>query len=237
MKSSSKRPSARIIFITGTDTGVGKTLLTGLLLHHLRTGGHHALAMKPFCSGGTADVDFLSAVQDGELTLKEINPFYFSEPVAPLVSARKHKKRIALAEVLDSINKVAARCETLFIEGSGGLLVPLGENFSVATLIKTLKCEVIVVARNRLGVLNHTLLTVDALRHMGCRQIKIVLMGEKCPDVSARTNSMILSELISQSLLNTEMFSIGFIGENATSLKAVKDSLKKNKKMLASISK
>ena len=79
----------RIIFITGTDTGVGKTLLTGLLLHHLRQSGCHALAMKPFCSGSRADAEFLHAVQDGELTLDEINPFFFAEPLAPLVAARE----------------------------------------------------------------------------------------------------------------------------------------------------
>ena len=61
---------ARIIFITGTDTGVGKTLLTGLLLDHLRQSGYNALAMKPFCSGSHADTEFLRAVQDGELTIE-----------------------------------------------------------------------------------------------------------------------------------------------------------------------
>ena len=150
----------RIIFITGTDTGVGKTLLTGLLLHHLRQSGCHALAMKPFCSGGRADAELLRAIQDGELTLDEINPFFFTEPLAPLVAARKHQCSIRIPEVLRRITRVANRCECLLIEGIGGVMVPLGEGFSVLDLIAKLGCEAIVVSRNRLGTINHTLLTV-----------------------------------------------------------------------------
>src|ERR1017187_6787143 len=84
----------------GTDTGVGKTLLTGLLLHHLRQSGCHALAMKPFCAGSRSDTEFLLAAQDGELTPDEITPFFFAEPLAPLVAARRHHRNIRLPEVL-----------------------------------------------------------------------------------------------------------------------------------------
>jgi dethiobiotin synthetase len=235
MKSFSRRRTDRIIFVTGTDTGVGKTLLTGLLLHHLRAEGCHALAMKPFCSGGTSDVDFLGTVQDGELTAKEMNPFYFAEPVAPLVSARKHQRKITLIEAVKSIKKIATRCEILIVEGSGGLLVPLGENFSVATLIKSLKCEIIVVAKNRLGVINHTLLTVVALRQLGCRKMKVVLMDGDAMDYSARSNALILSELIDEMPMKAPLIPIGYLGKDATNLEAVKDSSKKIKKMLAQV--
>src|SRR5437870_5476318 len=75
--------SFRTIFITGTDTGVGKTVVTALLLRYLRQNGCHALAIKPFCTGGRTDAEILRAVQYGELSLQQINPFYFPEPVAP----------------------------------------------------------------------------------------------------------------------------------------------------------
>src|ERR1041385_8329560 len=156
MKSRARRWLGRIIFITGTDTGVGKTIFTGLLVHHLRTEGVHALAMKPFCSGSRADVRLLRGMQDEALTEEEINPFYFPEPIAPLVSARKRKRLIPLGEVVQWIKKTAARCECLLVEGSGGLLVPLGEKYLVRDLIKRLNCEVIVVSRNQLGTINHT---------------------------------------------------------------------------------
>src|SRR5579859_7771518 len=99
MKSRPRQRTGKIIFITGTDTGVGKTVFTSLLLHHLRKSGVYALAMKPFCSGGRGDVWLLRAMQDGELSEEEINPFHFPEPVAPLVSARQHKRRIPLTNV------------------------------------------------------------------------------------------------------------------------------------------
>src|SRR2546429_4432134 len=94
------------IFITGTDTGVGKTVLTGLLVTHLRNQGTDALAIKPFCSGSRADAKLLQAIQDRELTLEEINPFYFPEPVAPLVAARLHRRAITLRQVLAHIERV-----------------------------------------------------------------------------------------------------------------------------------
>src|SRR5437868_2134606 len=143
MKRKAKPQRKKIIFVTGTDTGVGKTVFTGLLLHHLRTGGCHALAMKPFCSGGRADVKLLRALQEAELDEDEINPFYFPEPIAPLVSSRRHHRAVLLGEVVHRIKKVARRCDVLLIEGSGGLLVPLGEKYLVSDLIRRLECDVI----------------------------------------------------------------------------------------------
>ena len=128
---------SRIVFITGTDTGVGKTLLTGLLLHYLRQSGCHALALKPFCCGSRADVEFLGAVQERELTQDEINPFFFELPLAPLVAARKQHVSIRLPAVLRHISNVAKRCEWLLIEGIGGVMVPLGKGFTVLDLITT----------------------------------------------------------------------------------------------------
>ena len=174
----------RIIFITGTDTGVGKTLLTGLLLHHLRQSGCHALAMKPFCSGSRADAELLCAIQDDELPLDAINPFFFAEPLAPLVAARKHHCSIRVPEVLRRITRVASRCECLLIEGIGGVLVPLGEGFGVLDLVAKLGCEVIVVSRNRLGTINHTLLTIGALQPAGIEGLKAMLMSSPKEDSS-----------------------------------------------------
>ena len=273
----------RLIFITGTDTGVGKTLLTGLLLHHLRQSGCHALALKPFCSGSTADVEILHALQDGELSCDEINPFYFAEPVAPLVAARIHRRKIPLDVVLDHIRSVAVRLapnskaqppssralrrsgglkfnllrqehyggravqgsgrpstlalqpSTLLIEGSGGLLVPLGEGFTVSDLIKKLVCEVIVVARNRLGTLNHTLLTVESLQSAGIQRVNVVIMqpqrSQRSTDPSRDSNPEILAELIDP----VPVISLPFLGVDALGLEALKRNAKKCKKTLARI--
>lgn len=222
---------ARIIFITGTDTGVGKTLLTVLLLHHLRQRGCHALAMKPFCSGSRADVEFLRAAQDGELTPDEITPFHFAEPLAPLVAARRHRRLIALADVLLSIRRIAGRCECLLIEGIGGLLVPLGEGFTVRDLIANLHCEVIVVAANRLGTINHTLLAVEALRTIENKGLKAVLMSHKNKDSSTGSNRRILAELLAP----TPVVPVPFLGRNLMRFGALKKSGKKIQKSLALI--
>ncbi len=222
---------ARIIFVTGTDTGVGKTLLTGLLLHYLRNEGCHALAMKPFCSGDLADTDLLHAVQDAELTRDEITPFFFAEPLAPLVAARRHHRTIRLPDVLRRIRGVAARCECLLIEGIGGLRVPLGEGFSVRDLIGRLPCEVVVVARNQLGTINHTLLTLDALRTLENKACKVVLMSPNHADVSARSNGGILAELLAP----TPVFPVGFLGRNPLRLEALERIRKKMQNTLARI--
>ena|SRR5579863_1088064 len=209
---------SNIIFITGTDTAVGKTLLTALLLQHLRSQGVHALAMKPFCSGGLGDVRLLQSLQPGELTDDEMNPFYFNEPLAPLIAAIPGR-RIRLENVVEKINAVARKCEVLLVEGSGGLLVPLGPQFSVRDLIAKLQCHVIVAARNRLGTINHTLLTIGALEQIGVpkRSIQIILMGVADPDLSAQSNNRLLGRL----LPTLRIVSIPYLGRFAATKKMV----------------
>ena len=227
-----RRPQAqRIIFVTGTDTGVGKTVLTGLLLRHLRQNGCHALAMKPFCSGSRADTELLCAAQDRELTPDEITPFFFAEPLAPLATARKHRRVIRLPEVLGRIRGVACRCQCLLIEGIGGLLVPLGEGYTLRDLIARLGCGVIVVAPNRLGTINHTLLTADALQHVEIRRFTTVLMSPKRGDYSTRSNRRILAELLAPN----PVFAVGFLGPAPLRFRALKKGSRRVEKTLAEV--
>ena len=229
MKARAPRRPGKIIFVTGTDTGVGKTIFTGLFVYHLRERGVHALAMKPFCSGSRADVRLLRAMQDAELSEDEINPFYFSEPVAPLVSARRNKRRISLGEVVQRIKKMAARCECLLVEGSGGLLVPLGEKYCVSDVIKRLKCEVILVSRNQLGTINHTLLTTNALKRFGVQNISVALMGTSKKDASVEKNGEVLREFLGK----IRVREILFLGKNPNKIGVLKKSHTKVKKTLA----
>jgi dethiobiotin synthetase len=222
---------SRIIFVTGTDTGVGKTLLTALLLCHLRESGVVALAMKPFCSGGTEDVDLIQAIQGSAPPREEVNPFYFPEPVAPLIAARKRRWSIRLAQVLRVIQRMERRCECLIVEGSGGVLVPLGEGFTVADVIARLECDVILVGRNRLGTINHTLLTAEALQSRRVRQIKVILMGQSTPDISARSNAAMLED----ALRDIEVVALPYLGAGATRAGLLKRKIKKIKKTLARI--
>jgi dethiobiotin synthetase len=220
---------ARIVFITGTDTGVGKTLLTGLLLRHLRQSGRQALAMKPFCCGSRADVEFLGAVQERELTLDEINPYFFEKPLAPLAAARQQHVSIKLSAVLRQISNVAQRCEWLLIEGIGGVRVPLGDGFCVLDLITNLPCSPVVVSRNKLGTINHTMLTVEAMQQADIKRLTVVLMGSRERDSSVESNGRILSELLAP----TPIIPIPFLGRNPARIPALKRSEKKVKKTLA----
>lgn len=219
----------KLIFITGTDTGVGKTLLTASWLCWLREGGINALAMKPFCSGSRADVELMQAFQHRAISLDEANPFFFPEAVAPLVSARRHRRRITLGQVLERIEQVQSRCDLLLIEGAGGVTVPLGEGYSVASLIARLRAAVVVVGCNRLGTINHTLLTVNALQAAGKKRISVVLMDVKKADFSARTNREILRELLAP----MEVWQVPYLGRDALRVEAVKEGCKKIKKTLA----
>lgn len=223
----------KIIFVTGTDTGVGKTLMTALLLEHLRHTGVHALAMKPFCSGGLADVRLLQSLQRGELTDAEMNPFYFEEPIAPYVAAKKRGREIRLNQVIARIHHVSKRCECLLVEGSGGLLVPLGKGFTVAGLIADLDCRVIVVARNSLGTINHTLLTINALRALGKKsaELCVVLTDGKKLDLSSSSNHQVLAELLSTIAVTR----IPNLGVDATSIKSITSSRPKVNKLLKTL--
>jgi dethiobiotin synthetase len=168
--------------------------------------------MKPFCSGGLGDVHLLQSLQRGELSDEEMNPFYFRQPLAPLVAARKNQ-RIRLGDVVSHVNKIGRKCKRLLIEGSGGLLVPLGENFTVADLIGALDCSVIVAARNRLGTINHTLLTVKHLQSMGIRPhaVTVVLMASAKPDLSSKTNPRTLAKLLAPA----RVLSVPNLGKNS----------------------
>jgi dethiobiotin synthetase len=227
-----KISTSRTIFITGTDTGVGKTLLTALLLADLRRRGICALAIKPFCTGGRGDARLLNRVQDHCLGLDEINPFHFAEPVAPLVAARKQRCRIHLSEVLDRIAALRKSCECLLVEGVGGLMVPLGDGYSIRELAAALDGEIMLVGPNRLGVINHIILTVHALQAIGVQNIKTVLMDQKNGGLAACSNPEILRELLAP----RPVFQVPFLGIRAKELSALKKIAKKIEKTLAEIS-
>lgn len=190
------------IFITGSDTNVGKTIITALLLAHAREREINALALKPFCSGGRSDAIRLHSLTSNSITLDELNPFHYPDPLTPLLGARKRKQTIPLQKVTGHICAIARRCDLLLIEGAGGLLAPIGENRSVTysnlNLIKALGCEVIVVAANKLGTINHTLLTVERLKHEGVKVRSLLLsnISKQPQDLSARHNFALLEELL-----------------------------------------
>lgn len=221
--------SRKMIFITGTDTGVGKTLLTCLLLYHLRRTGVNCLALKPFCSGMRNDVRLLQKFQENVLKEDEINPFFFLKPTAPVVASKKCLPSIS--RVIDIIQSTAAMTDLLLIEGIGGVMVPLGKDYAVIDLIRRLQCPVIVVGKNKIGTVNHTLLTVEALQKNGIDEIKILLMREAVPDPSWKTNPRVLRKW--KTMPFAEINQLPFLGCNPLYYKNLENNYKKIKKTLA----
>jgi dethiobiotin synthetase len=219
----------KILFVTGTDTGVGKTVLTAMLIAFLRRGGAAALAMKPFCSGSRADARLLHRLQNGCLTLEEVNPFYFDKPLAPAAAVGRGRGRVSLKAALGQIRRVADRCELLVIEGAGGLMVPLGRGYTVRELIRHLDAKVIVVCLNRLGVINHVFLTVESLQHAGVKEITVAMMSVKKPDISAGSNARMIRQMLPQ----IPVFCLPYLGNRASTAAAAKENVKYLKKTLA----
>lgn len=195
-------------FITGTDTGVGKTVLTALLLRHLRRRGRPAVAIKPFATGSRADAELLRRVLDdgrvsppGEADVvtaeaRDLNAFIFRQPLAPWVAARLEKRRVPQAQALEAIRAWQAPGRWLLVEGCGGLLTPLGPGYTARDLIRELRCPAVIVARNRLGVLNQVRLAWEALGEARGAAAAVVLMACARPDLSARTNPRALAEWV-----------------------------------------
>jgi dethiobiotin synthetase len=178
----------RLLFVTGTNTGVGKTALTALLLEHLLRQGIQARGLKPFCTGERTDASLLWELQRPRLTIEEVNPFYFEKPVSSWTAARMEGGQIEMESAIGVIEAQQRQCDLLLVEGAGGLLSPLGDGFSLADLARHFGGGIILVAANQLGVLNHTLLTLEALRHRSLDRTRIALTEIGPMDSSTSTN-------------------------------------------------
>lgn len=168
------------LFIAGTDTGVGKTVVTAALLAALRERGLDTVAMKPVQTGAlrgrSPDLDFCAKAARWRADAAEsadLCPYHFPLPASPHLAAREAGVKIEPRKITDAFRRLRSRHEAILVEGAGGVLVPLCEDFCQRDLIAALKLPVVVVARAGLGTLNHTLLTVEALRR---RRIEIAMI-------------------------------------------------------------
>ena len=231
-ESVARLPAGRVVFITGTDTGAGKTILTALLLLHWRSRGVRALAIKPFATGNLADARLLVRCQAGSLALKRVTPFLFRVPVAPLAAAGMERRRVSLGDVVSAVREIQAEGDTLLVEGCGGLLTPLGAGYTARELIRELNCPTIVAARNRLGGLNQALLVIEALRAVGRTPAGIVLLGCARTDASTATNARTLRELVAP----VPVFALPYLGPRAGSLANLVAAAAKQRGLLARLS-
>ena len=195
--------SARILFVTGTNTGAGKTVFAALATILLRQNGRHVAALKPICSGGRDDARLLHAAAGKILTLDEVNPWHFRAALSPTLAARRERKKVRLREVVAHVRRISKRCEVLIVEGAGGLLSPLGENFDSRDLIRALNATPVIVCPNQLGAVNQVRLVWEALPKQSARQAQVVLVAQPQPDSAARSNLELLREFIPSTRLRT----------------------------------
>lgn len=189
-------------FITGTDTGVGKTYVTRLILETLRNAGRDAVGYKPVACGDREDAVVLSAASGG-LELDEINPVYLKTPVAPYVAGMLENRTVDPAILVAGYHQLAAKHAHVLVEGAGGWEVPLATNYRVSDLAADLKLPVILVAGNKLGALNHVILTVNAIRAKGLVCAGIILNQlEDEMDTAMITNKGVVEDLTGVPLLD-----------------------------------
>jgi dethiobiotin synthetase len=163
-------------FVTGTDTGVGKTVVTLGLMQCLQSQGTSVAAMKPVASGcerlasGLRNTDALQLQRQASMALdyELVNPYAFEPPIAPHIAAAQAGVRIDPENILGSYQRLAARVDCVLVEGVGGWQVPLNEDQTLADLARLLGLEVIMVVAIRLGCLNHALLTAASIAAAGC---------------------------------------------------------------------
>lgn len=191
----------RGLFVTGTDTGVGKTVITAALASTLHEAGRDPAVVKPLQSGHrrddpAGDAATLRRLGALDQPLDEITPWAFTAPLAPAVAAALEGRRVALADVTAHVAAVAAGHELVLVEGAGGLLVPAGEGWTILDLAQALGLPLLVVARPGLGTVNHTALTVRVARQAGLTVAGVILNGAVAAgDESSARNAGLIRDL------------------------------------------
>ncbi len=163
------------LFVIGTDTGVGKTLVAAALVHGFAARGFRAVGMKPVTAGAEEaggalcweDVEVLKAASNLEAPLDLVNPYRFVPPVSPHLAARQAGTAIDLAPIRDAYLALAGRADRVVVEGVGGFLAPLNDRETAADLAVLLDLPVVLVVGMRLGCLSHALLTAEAVGARG----------------------------------------------------------------------
>lgn len=182
------------LFLTGTDTNVGKTFVTALLTRALRQAGLDTIALKPLCSGERSDVEILRAASDNLLSLEETNPVWLQAPATPLIASQLENRTLSLDPLIEWFRDLTAKHSSLLVEGAGGWLVPITDTETIADLAVRLALPVVPIVANRLGCLNHTLLTLESIQARQLPCPGIILNNLVHPaDIAQRTNAEILA--------------------------------------------
>jgi len=171
------------LFVTGTDTGIGKTVLSALLLAELRRRGINAAPMKPAqtgCEGNVPDLDYslsMASMKVAPETFQTMSPYRFEPACSPHLAAEMAGTEIDIAKMVIAARTLASDYEFVIAEGAGGVLVPLNQRETMLDLMHALKFPILLAARPGLGTINHTLLSIRALRSDGLDIAGIVFVA------------------------------------------------------------
>ncbi|MEY2597893.1 MAG: dethiobiotin synthase, partial [Verrucomicrobiota bacterium] len=186
------------VFVSGTDTGVGKTQVACLLVRALRQSGVDAVGMKPFCCGDRLDAERLDAANEGSVPMGLVNPVWLRVPASPYTASLVENRGVDVSLAREAYETLRAAHEVVVVEGVGGWAVPLTQSVWMNDLVVEWGLPVGVVAANRLGALNHTRLTVDAVRAAGV-PLRGILWNEVHPvqgDPAQLTNRAVWEQLM-----------------------------------------
>lgn len=199
------------IFVTGTDTGVGKTIITGLLGRYLSNRGYNVITQKWVQTGTrgfSSDVDLhlkLMNRQRGDIKdyLSYVSPYIFSFASSPHLAANLEGKRIRLERLKESFRLLSERFDFVIVEGAGGLLVPFDKKTLLVNIVEELNLPLLIVAANKLGAINHTLLTIEAVKKRNIKIIGIIFNNQlkKVNKIILKDNPRIIRTLTGEKIL------------------------------------
>tara|TARA_R110002096_G_scaffold13623_11_gene48036 strand:- start:542 stop:1192 length:651 start_codon:yes stop_codon:yes gene_type:complete len=196
------------LFITGTNTGVGKTYVSSLICKALAARGDRVAPFKPIVCGERDDAQLLLAASGrDDLSLDQVNPLHFKSPVAPMTAAMIENREIDVDDLVRKARDLEADSDHLIVEGVGGWEVPISADLSMADFAAKLDYPVVVVVDNRLGALNHTILTVRSVEIFELSCLGLILNStEESRDAASISNRVVLEQFLGSPILAELLF-------------------------------
>ncbi len=189
-------------YVTGTDTAVGKTFFTSLLVRTLRQAGNDVVGMKPIVCGERDDAEILFRANDATCDMNLVNPLWLRPMLSPYTALMIENRPFDPTTINEAFQTLAANHEHVIVEGAGGWKVPVTKIYEMPDFVIEHQLPVILVVMNRLGAINHTLLSLESIRASGCQCVGYVLnQGSLMNDAATLTNSGILQDLLNVPLI------------------------------------
>ncbi len=186
--------------VTGTDTAVGKTYVSCLLVQELRAKGINAVGYKPVSSGDREDARLLAEASGG-VDIDLINPYHYEVPVAPMVAAMLQGTEVDIDLIRSRFEELCNQYDYVVVEGAGGWLVPYTKEASIGDVFKAYDLPVILVIGNKLGAINHTCLSIQAMKQDGYDRVSLVLNNlQEELDNATITNSGVIESVLNQEI-------------------------------------